>query len=231
MPTPILCKVNDSAGVPLVGFIRVIADYVITDDFNQTVTVPIFRDTNLVNGQCTLQIAPSAQAKASYLFEVWSNGSAGLSLAWSFRAIVPDSINPISLTDLQSTGITKDALDSSLLTITRRILASDEFWGKIRYGTLNFKGVYDPAAYYRRGDAVSFQGSSYVMTYDGIIRDNVPINTSFWLLVASKGEVAAFLQGDTSAYNEQLWQYDNAAPSKSAVNSGLVQKYGETMIG
>ena len=224
MSTSIICKINDSAGVPLVGFIRVIADYLIADDVSQTVTVPVFRDTNLVNGECTLNVAPSSRAKASYLFEVWSNGVAGLSLAWSFRAIVPDSIVPISLTDLQSTGITKDALDSSLLTITRRILADETFWAKLKGGALNFKGAFNLASYYRRGDCVVWEGSSYIMTHDGVIQGIYPNNTDRWLLIAAKGEVAAFLTGDTDPYNAERWQFSTNAPSKSAVHTGLSQK-------
>ncbi len=219
--TIITCNIKDSLGSPLAGYVRVVADYVIPQD-NGSVTVPIANQVNLVNGQASLNVTASEIAKVTYLFEVWQKTVDVEGLAWSFRATVPDSPTPIALADLQATGLTKDALDSSILTVTRRLLASDIFWSQLKNGTLNFKGNYSATAFYRRGDAVVFNGSSYVQTSDEIVQNKLPIdNPGIWLMFAAKGEVAQSVQGDNEVYNATTWVNDLDAPTKNTLRNHL----------
>jgi hypothetical protein len=54
---------------------------------------------------------------------------------------------------------------------------------------LNPRGEYDNATAYATGDSVSYQGSSYVAL--GSTTGNLPTNTSFWQLLAEKGDTGA----------------------------------------
>lgn len=57
-------------------------------------------------------------------------------------------------------------------------------------GTFNPMGAYDNATNYAVGDQVSYNGSSYIMFSDAAA-GTVPTNTSYWGLVASKGDTGA----------------------------------------
>lgn len=212
------CKLKDSASNPLVGFLRVTSDYIIVGaSVDGSVIVPAFRDTPLVNGSVSLELAPSDRAKVTYLFQVYQSVGLEDILVWEFRAKVPDSAVPVDLAALEPTGLTHDAQDSSVLTVTRRILADEIFWQRLKSDTLKFKGGYSPSQYYRRGDAVVYLGSSYVMTFDGVIINEIPyLNTTKWLLIAAKGEAATNPNGADASFST-AWQNDQAAPSKNAV--------------
>ena len=53
----------------------------------------------------------------------------------------------------------------------------------------NFTGAYNGATAYVTGDSVSYLGSSYVALSS--TTGNLPTNTSFWQLLASKGDAGA----------------------------------------
>lgn len=66
-------------------------------------------------------------------------------------------------------------------------------------GTFNPLGAYNAATDYAVGDMVDYQGSSYIM-YTNAAAGTVPTNTSYWGLVASKGDTGATgATGDTGA--------------------------------
>lgn len=222
--TLINCKLNDSGSAPLTGFVRVIADYIITDDATGIATLPVPSDTQLVNGQCQLNLEDSDLARVTYKFEVWQVTATTTGIIWTFNARVPASLTPINLTDLVATGITKDALDTGLLAVSRRILADDNFWTRLKSDVLTFKGAYSPTTYYRKGDAVVYQGSSYVMVYDGIVSNQIPVNNAtYWLLFAAKGEQPTSAQGDNTSYDASSWANSMNAPTKNAVRDRLEQ--------
>ena len=57
-------------------------------------------------------------------------------------------------------------------------------------GTFNPMGAYNAATDYAVGDQVDYNGSSYIM-YNNAAAGTVPTNTSYWGLVASKGDTGA----------------------------------------
>lgn len=59
--------------------------------------------------------------------------------------------------------------------------------GKVAYLS---KGTYNASTQYEKNDVVSYQGSSYVSLQS--TKGNVPTNTTYWLLLAEKGD-----KGDT----------------------------------
>lgn len=222
--TLINCKINDSGSVPLTGFIRVTADYLISDDLTKVATVPASRRVPLVNGQCQLNLEDSDIARVSYRFDVWQVKADVSGIVWSFNARVPASIDPINFTDLLPTGITRDALDTGLLAVSRRMLADDTFWSRLKSDILRFKGVYNATTYYRKGDAVVYQGSSYVMIFDGIVQNQIPFNNAtYWLLFAARGEQPTAVTGDNESYNETTWANNFNAPTKNAVMQRMKQ--------
>jgi hypothetical protein len=56
-------------------------------------------------------------------------------------------------------------------------------------GNINYTGAYSNVTAYATGDAVSYLGSSYVAL--GATTGNIPTNTSFWQLLAEKGDTGA----------------------------------------
>lgn len=66
-----------------------------------------------------------------------------------------------------------------------------EFAGQYFKGDkgLNWKGVYVNTTAYLKDDAVSYNGSSYVALQNST--GNLPTNTSFWSILAQKGENGA----------------------------------------
>lgn len=218
--TTIICKLKDSGGSPLTGFVRVIAAYIVNDYNTGVVTLPVPKDTQLVNGECSINVQDTALARVSYRFEVWQVTASTTGMIWEFNAQVPASIEPIFLTDLAATGITRDALDDGLLSVTRRILVDDTFWERLRTSALNIKGQYNNASFYRRGDAVVRDGSSYVSIFDGVHQGKDPlVSPTHWLLYAAKGEVAANLVGDNEPYNATSWLNVQSSPTKNALRN------------
>lgn len=57
-------------------------------------------------------------------------------------------------------------------------------------GGLVPKGAYNAGTDYAVGDSVSYNGSSYVM-YSDAGAGTVPTNTTYWMVVASKGDTGA----------------------------------------
>ena len=57
-------------------------------------------------------------------------------------------------------------------------------------GTFNPMGAYNAGTNYAVGDQVDYNGSSYIM-YNDAAAGTVPTNTSYWGLVASKGDTGA----------------------------------------
>ncbi len=69
-------------------------------------------------------------------------------------------------------------------------------------GGLVPKGVYNNATDYAVGDSVSYDGSSYVM-HTNAIAGTIPTNTTYWQLLASKGDTGASGAGSSQeVYNE-----------------------------
>lgn len=57
-------------------------------------------------------------------------------------------------------------------------------------GGLVERGAYNAGTDYAVGDAVSYNGSSYVMYVDAAA-GTVPTNTTYWMVLASKGDTGA----------------------------------------
>ena len=95
-------------------------------------------------------------------------------------------------------------------------------------GTFNPMGAYDNATNYSVGDQVSYNGSSYIMFSDAAA-GTLPTNTTYWGLVASKGDTGATgPQGNPTTVNGKsgasiTLNIDDVAPTQSG-NSGKVLK-------
>jgi len=63
-----------------------------------------------------------------------------------------------------------------------------------------WKGVYNPTQTYAIDDAVSYNGSSYIATAAGI--NHVPTNTTYWGVLAQKGDAGSATSGVDSVNGE-----------------------------
>lgn len=65
-------------------------------------------------------------------------------------------------------------------------------------GNINYTGAYSNVTAYVTGDAVSYLGSSYIAL--GATTGNIPTNTSFWQLLAEKGDTGPAGPSGTSTF-------------------------------
>lgn len=221
--TSIVAQLKDSVGNPLVGYIRITADYLITDNSGNAY-LPLSYDFTLgANGSVTFNLPPSEAAQVSYRFQVYervtnADNTTSDFLIWDFRAKVPDSTTAIQLIDLiQSTGVTRDAQDASLSTIVRSLYLSDSFWSRLQSQLFSPKGSFNATTFYRRGDIVTYDGSSYIYISDTQTQGNQPPNATFWQLQASRGFTGVGTTGNNTAYSAAGWLSQTDAPSRGAV--------------
>lgn len=73
-------------------------------------------------------------------------------------------------------------------------------------GGINPTGAYDGATAYATGDSVSYLGGSYVALQ--ATTGNLPTNTTFWQLLAEKGDTGSFEETfETVSKNLTSWNY------------------------
>jgi microcystin-dependent protein len=214
--TQIHADVRDSRGTPLAGFIRVTADYQILDDTTSFLPVPA--DIPLVSGEATFELEPSEVAGVSYLFEFYRVDLIE-TLVWSFRSRVPDSETPIQLVTLQAqTGVTSENRNTTVAAILRSLYVDDNFWDRAREVLIPFKGPWEPLDYYKRGDYVVYQGSSWIyrspLALQGVVPGSDP---DIWSLAASKGDPGSGVTGSLDPYDANLWNGSDQAVSQDAI--------------
>lgn len=220
--TSIVAQLKDSVGNPLSGFIRITADYILVEDDGDAY-LPLSSDFTLNSGTATFNLAPSEIAKVSYRFQIYQRVTQADSttsdyLLWDFRAKVPDSLSAIKLTDLiQSTGVTRDAQDASLSSLVRSLYLSEDFWSRLQSQLFAPKGSYNATTFYRRGNTVTYDGSSYIYISDTQTQGNQPPNATYWQLQASRGFTGVGTTGNSTAYSAAGWLNQSDAPSRGAV--------------
>lgn len=225
--TQIQAKLNDSYGNPLVGYIRITLDYLVTNRVSQETYLPVSFNVPLVDGDALFTLEPSETSGVTYFFEVFRTVVVETATVvypvYSFRAVVPASLTPVLFTDLlTNTGITHDTRDSSVSTIIRRLYNDDTFWERLKSTVLASKGVYSGSAYYRRGDLVTFGGSSYI--YTGVQTGFGQSPTAFpalWQLIGQKGENGSGTTGNNAVYDAATWAGSQDAPSRNTVSAKI----------
>jgi hypothetical protein len=94
-------------------------------------------------------------------------------------------------------------------------------------GTFTPKGAYDNATNYAVGDQVDYNGTSYIM-YNDAGAGTVPTNTSYWGIVASKGDTGATgAQGDPGEDANFVYPFTNESTVVVEHNLG---KYPSTTV-
>ena len=225
--TVIQATLRDSKGSPLVGTLRIKLDYLLVDDDSSSAYLPVAATIPLSNGSATVVLEPSELARVTYLFEVVQTSTITNadnttttveSIIWSFRAKVPDSATAIQITDLiQTTGITSDALDSSLTAVVRRLYNSGDFWARLKDEIFVHRGTFSYTTWYKAGDVVGFQGSGYLYTDTLSSAGVVPTDATKWKLLASIGNTGAGTTGNNAIYDPTGWDNATDAPSRNAV--------------
>lgn len=224
--TNITANLAKGAGEPLVGFIRVSPDYRVIDGDTGQVTLPVYSDIPLVNGQAVFSLEPSELARVTYLFQIWQTGvPAGTPnvLISEFRALVPISSTAIALADLMGeTGLYRDVLATGIQAISQRLVTDSNFWSALQAQLFSPKGEYTSTAWYTLGSVVTLGGSSYIYRGLNPTRGQSPrlvngsTNTEYWQLLASKGDTGSGTSGDPTAYGP-AWAGQGNAPSRGAL--------------
>lgn len=210
---------------PLGGYIDVTAEATFSAD--PQYYVPVTQRFNLTSGVVSFDLAPSDVAKVSYRFDIYETvpdivveGQPVVvpdSLVKSFYALVPLSASPINIKDLATqTGLRYDQQDSSLLTLSRYLVTSDTFWSALNSYVWQHRGTYLPNTFYKRGDVVVYDGSGYQYIAQVATENNLPTNTTYWRLLAQKGDTGAGTTGNNTAYGI-AWDGSTDAPSRNAV--------------
>lgn len=228
--TTIIANIKNSGSQPLVGLVRVSLQREITNGDVLVVTEPV--DFPLVSGQVTFTLAPSELQNTPYLFEIIKTVAVPADtvsdppiaaytaeeLLYSFSAVVPDFVTPLSLDDLKAEhGLLSDNTDASFVSLARRLYFSQDFWNTLNGQLFRARGVYSSSAFYARGDVVSFDGSSYLMKQATTVTNVVPTDTSAWVLLASKGAVGTGTAGNPQVYDTIQWNGASDAPSRGVI--------------
>jgi microcystin-dependent protein len=218
-------NLQDSLGRPLEGLIRITLQKPVATPSKDAELLTVPATVELVNGQATFDLEPTTDDGVSYLFEVLDSTG---TVVRDFTAQVPESGGDIPLALLsEQSGITEQSYDSNLSAVVRRLYIDDNFWDRAREALAPYKGAYDQASFYKRGDVVLFQGSSWVYVAAVATAGSTPHEgpTSFWRLWARKGDPGAGTTGALDPYDPLTWADNPEAVAKGAMVSvveGLV---------
>lgn len=216
--TTINANLQDSLGQPLTGYIKITLAYDLDTDTGLRTRVPGI--VMLVNGQASFNLAPSESDFITYYFEYYNSSVNPAVRIKDFSATVPDSATAIDIADLEPTGITHDALDTSLSAITRRLYLNDTFWDRFQDNIMSIKGTFSPLAWYKRGDFVYHQGGSYVFINKQSASGQVPVKdttTAYWHPVAAEGQPGSGTTGSLNLYDVVNWNNSSVAVSQHAI--------------
>lgn len=215
--TTINVKIRDSQLQPLNGYLVVtLKSKVVT--VAKELVVPASRQIELVSGNATFDLEPTVDDRIPYQFQVYKYETEGSSLFDTFEALVPDSPTPIELSDLAlTTGISYDLRDTSYLSIARRLYSDELFWDKLRAEIFRPRGTYQPTSWYKLGDIVNYDGSSYLCISSTNIVGIVPTITASWQLLGSRGATGTGNTGNDLAYDSTAWNGQLDTPSRNAV--------------
>jgi microcystin-dependent protein len=210
-------NLRDSLGQPLAGKIRITLTQPVAtpNKTSELLTVPATVD--LVAGSATFDLEPTTDDGVSYLFEVLDANDL---VVRDFTAQVPESGTAIEFAALaEQSGITRQSYDTNLSAVVRRMYVDDLFWDRARETLAPYKGVYDADAFYKRGDVVLHQGSSWVYVAAIATAGSTPSEapTSFWRLWARKGEPGAGTTGSLDPYDALNWAGNPEAVSKASM--------------
>jgi phage-related protein len=223
--TTIVAKIRDSLGAPVAdGMIRVTLTYDLSPTGQNYTTVPADVLLN-GSGEATFSLAPSEVDNVAYKFELFRrewDGSRYVSypIKAPFYAKVPDLSTPLPLSDLVPTGIGQDALDTSFTSIIRRLYSSEDFWSRFQDSLIVPKGLYDPDAYYRRGDFVFYQGWTFVNVFPEISQAPAPVlwvSNEYWYPWAARGLDGSGAMGVNVDYDAIAWTNSQTAVSQETL--------------
>jgi hypothetical protein len=106
-----------------------------------------------------------------------------------FHAQIPN-LTTVEFARLVPTGITRDTLDSSIARLAELLTTVTDYAERLRGGPF-WQGSWSGGTLYRNGDAVSYQGSSWIFLNTAPQTGSIPslVNPD-WQLLAAKGDPA-----------------------------------------
>lgn len=173
-------------------------------------------------GVVNITLAESETSQVTYWFRFFAansdNEETGLDEdpTIEFHSFVPNQAS-VEFSQLVPTGITKDTLDTAISRLARILTQTADFAEQLRGGP-NAKGAWNADTYYRKGDLVSYGGSSWLYIYNQPTLNIAPstVNTAHWMLAAAKGN-AGGTNGQDTAYNATGWDGAVWAPTANVL--------------
>jgi len=197
---------TDSVGNPINATIDVTLEQF--QDSSGTVYLPIEFTFNIASGVIDIDVPSST---TSYKWVIKSDGVTIL----TFFAGVPDE-GTILFSDLLPLGYTTRTIDTSLIRLADFLVNDPIRLAKV---APNFEGqgTYNPATTYFLNDTVDYLGSSYYWKLAAPGAGHLPTDTTYWQLIAEKGDTGAGTSGEDIAYDATTWNGVIAAPSKNTI--------------
>ena len=206
--------IEDSGGVGLSGFLRVMLDAPLSIG-NKTLTL-MARSFPVVDGDlfaANIDLEPSDMLQVTYRVMFYTVSLDKEMLWLDFHCIIP-AVASIDITMLLPTGIVRETMDTSIIRLAN--LISDDAYFSSKLSPLIFVGVWQQETLYYRGNVVSFDGSSYVYKLPLPSIGNSPLLGAFWQLLASRGVTGTGTLGSATGYGAS-WESQNDAPSRGAI--------------
>ena len=216
-------NVVDGSNNPFDGILRVNAVEAITS--GNTQVIPLAGEVIVSDGSFTLALPASENKVYEFTFiqeveELDEDDNIFIveDEIYSFRAGIPD-VETVMFSDLfEQTGISAGSFDSSVLAITRKLYNDGLFWQSLGDNLLSSRGVFEYGSYYKRGDLVTFDGSSYRCIATEPIIGIAPTDEETWVLFVAKGDTGTGTDGNPESYDVNSWSAADDAPSRSAIS-------------
>ncbi|WP_180267624.1 phage tail protein [Nostoc linckia] len=144
------------------------------------------------------------------------------SVVMDFHAVVPNTLS-VEFASLIPSRVSTDSLPRTVRSLAELLTTDADFVEALRGGP-RFKGAYSAATYYQRDDSVTYGGSSWVYINADPAANQTPsvINTTYWQLLAQKGD-AGGTGGNDTTYDAAGWNGATDAPSRNAVRDIIEQ--------
>lgn len=238
--TRIQCQVRDSAGSLFNGKLIITLDGVLTHlkegaELIDSLLFPLPSEIIISSGELDILLYESATDRITYFFQFYKQTATTPEIAyseetaWELRAIVPASSQPISLLDLTQTSLRIRDGDSSLYTVTSRLISNQLFWDNANVKLFPDKGDWNPDVVYKVGDVVRYLGAQYRYYNQAPTARQQPtisnsLNSDYWRTFGgSKGDSGTGVTGEDDVYNASTWNGVLTPPSKNAVRDIIEQ--------
>lgn len=215
---------KNSGGIVLAGELWVQLDGQIIDETpapDDIYTVKLHKFV-ITAGVVNITLPESETSQVTYHFRFFAANAENLETGLddeptiAFHSFVPNQAQ-VQFSELVPTGVTKDTLDTAIARLARILTQTADYAEQLRGGP-NAKGAWVATTYYRKGDLVSYGGSSWLYIYNQPTLNIAPsvANAAYWMLAAAKGDGGG-TNGQDTAYSGVGWDGALWAPTANVI--------------